>query len=240
MFRAVFTCGVLLYASNRGTACHPEAPYPYGGAGQTCNHFPRPHQVWPTTRRHGAAESLRRLWRWIHSPGPSGLCPPPHLWREDFSAALQALQLDTFGFRPYFLRRGGATFWFNKHGSLDRPLLHERWAGAKTARLYINDGLATLADLRLPESSLRPFTTVYYNALNHSLPPLERPHQVRRAGGRGKGVCWAFRGLGLWWFECVLVVRSGGSCGRMPPEKLCKELGRPAFLGLAEKLGGLH
>ena len=40
----------------------------------------------------------------------------------------KALKLSAFNFRPYSLRRGGATFWFNHHGSMDRLLLQGRWA----------------------------------------------------------------------------------------------------------------
>eukprot|EP00435_Cladocopium_sp_Y103_P014453 s1737_g3.t1 len=106
-------------------------------------------------KRVGAAESvtvtvsdvIRRLTQWKRSTAPgSTLTPPPHTWRKSFAAALTALGLDEWEFRPYSLRRGGATFWFSQHGSLDRILLQGRWMAAKTARTYLNEGLAVLTE----------------------------------------------------------------------------------------------
>ena len=63
---------------------------------------------------------------------------------------INALGFQQFGFRPYSLRRGGATFWLQQHGSFDKLLMQGRWASQKTARIYINEELALLADLKLP------------------------------------------------------------------------------------------
>ena len=80
------------------------------------------------------------------------------------SEALQSLSLEQWEFRPYSLRRGGATFWFNRHGSLDRILLQGRWMAAKTARTYLNEGLAVLTEINIPNRNLLPFHTVYKNS----------------------------------------------------------------------------
>ena len=130
-------------------------------------------------KRSGAAESVtvavtevvRRLAQWKKAtPAGSLLCPSPQVWRKSFSEALEALSLDSWEFRPYSLRRGGATFWFSKHGSLDRILLQGRWMAARTARTYLNEGPAVLAEMQLPIKSLRPFHLVYTNAIKSSLP----------------------------------------------------------------------
>ena len=130
-------------------------------------------------KRTGAAESVtvsvkevvRRLAHWKrNTPSGSMLCPAPHTWRKQFSKALTALSLDHWEFRPYSLRRGGATFWFSKHGSLDKILLQGRWMAARTARTYLNEGLAVLAEMNLQGASLKPFHTVYKNSLTASLP----------------------------------------------------------------------
>ena len=84
-------------------------------------------------KRAGASESvtisvacaLQWLWAWKHtSPTHSPLTPKPHQWRKTFSEfeCIKALNLEEFEFRPYSLRRGGATFWFGRRGSLDRML----------------------------------------------------------------------------------------------------------------------
>ena len=152
-------------------------------------------------KRQGAAESIaipvadvvRRLRFWkAHSS--KRLASNPGTWRKKFSEAISELGLTDFEFRPYSRRRGGATFWFTKHGSLDRLLIQGRWQVPKSARIYINSGLATLAEMTLPMKKLRGFLAVYRASLQQSLPSLELPRKTRRSGGRGKSVknffCW--------------------------------------------------
>ena len=142
-------------------------------------------------KRTGAAESvtltaavaLKWLWHWKCQNGPrTSLCPSASVWRTMFKRCLSL-----FEFRPYSLRRGGSTFWFSKHGSLDRLLIAGRWQAARTARIYINEGLSVLAELHLPHKSLLPFSRVFHS---QSTPP-EASHlsarTKRRKGGRGKG-----------------------------------------------------
>ena len=145
-------------------------------------------------RRHGAAESvtitersvIAVLWLWKQSVGPhTFLTAKPHAWRQMFSECLTALRLDQWSFRPYSLRRGGATFLFTKCGSLDRVLLAGRWTAIKTAKIYLNSGLAMLADIQIPRALLSPFHTVFSKWLS-TLPSLEHTPFGRRSGGRGK------------------------------------------------------
>lgn len=84
------------------------------------------------------------------------------------------LGLESFQFRPLFnsLGRGGATFWFAKHGSFDRLLVRGRWQAPRTARIYINSGLAALAEMKVPASKLRGFQPIYKRALEQDLPIL--------------------------------------------------------------------
>ena len=148
-------------------------------------------------KRQGAAESvtitelqvLRWLWWWKQSSSKHAfLTVKPHQWRQLFNECLNALKLSHWDFRPYSLRRGGATFYFIKTGSLDRVLLMGRWTAIKTAKIYLNSGLAMLAELQIPPSLLSPFHTVYQNT-DPSRPKLEpAPPKGRRGGGRGKRV----------------------------------------------------
>ena len=56
---------------------------------------------------------------------------------------------DQYRFKPCSFRRGGATHYFRVCGDLCRVVLKRRWQSQKTARLSINDGLATLAEMQL-------------------------------------------------------------------------------------------
>ena len=125
-------------------------------------------------KRHGAAESvvigydmvvkLIKQWKAIASP-QTPLAISASQWRALFNQALGALKLEIWGFRPYSLRRGGATWWFGRHQSMDRILIQGRWSAPKTAKIYLNEGLAVLAEMQLGPShpSLLPFLHVFNN-----------------------------------------------------------------------------
>lgn len=49
----------------------------------------------------------------------------------------------------YSLRRGGATWDFLLHQSMERTLLRGRWTSSSTARIYLQDTVATVANLTL-------------------------------------------------------------------------------------------
>ena len=146
-------------------------------------------------KRQGAAESvtlhlfdaIRRLAVWVQdSQGPLLLCTSAAHWRTQFSRTIEALGFSHLEFRPYSLRRGGATFYFRQHGSFDKLLLHGRWQSTKTARIYVNEGLAILAELSPSWTAFaRNLRSQYLNSLTKPLPQLE-PMPKGRAGGFGK------------------------------------------------------
>ena len=72
------------------------------------------------------------------------------LWHK----CLKALGLEELGFRPYSLRRGGATAYYRACRSMENTIERGRWANYKVARIYINDGLAKEVELRLPTEIL--------------------------------------------------------------------------------------
>ena len=149
-------------------------------------------------KRVGAAESVvlghdtivKPLIRWMKAvPQVTPLTPSPAKWRKLFNQAISALHLDSFNFRPYSLRRGGATWWFMRHHSLDWLLLQGRWHAVKTARTYLNEGLSVLAEMKLPANDPRiaPFIPVFHSKiLKASAFTLEPPPKNGgRSGGRG-------------------------------------------------------
>ena len=59
---------------------------------------------------------------------------------------------------------------------------------ARTARTYLNEGLAVLTEINIPPQRLKAFHTVYTNAVRTTLPswkPKAWAFSVRRDGGRG-------------------------------------------------------
>ena len=60
---------------------------------------------------------------------------------------MPTLGLDHCKSQPYSIRRGGATYGFFLHGSLDTTLVRGCWGSAKTGRTYIqvaNEAMARL------------------------------------------------------------------------------------------------
>ena len=111
-----------------------------------------------TSQRTGAQDSVtirvqevcERLRKWKASvPSRTPLVPmSDYLFRKAFDQGLEALGLSSGGFRPYSLRRGGATTYFTKHPSMDWLRLMGRWSSDRTVRVYVNDGLARLAEMQ--------------------------------------------------------------------------------------------
>jgi len=61
-------------------------------------------------------------------------------FRKTFSSICRILCLDDFSFRPYSLRRGGATLRFQRFMSMSSTCVRGRWGQERTARLYIKVG----------------------------------------------------------------------------------------------------
>ena len=151
-------------------------------------------------KRQGAAESvvlghaptvaLMKKWKKLASSAQA-LTPSPAKWRKLFNEGLSALGISDMGFRPYSLRRGGATFWFSKHQNFDRLLVQGRWMTQKCARIYVNEGLAMLASMNLPvtDQRIKPFLRIYHHTSQSlNFQALEPPTSGSSGGvGRKKG-----------------------------------------------------
>ena len=91
---------------------------------------------------------------------PHYLYPTSPIWphsaasfRKIFNECVETFQLTKLDYKPYSLRRGGATHDYMKQGVLEPILLRGRWHSLAVARLYLEDGLAQLPSLCLPEST---------------------------------------------------------------------------------------
>ena len=82
-------------------------------------------------------------------PGQSILDMPAARARNILRELLMFFELDSEAFNFYSLRRGGATAYFFKSGSMEKTLAKGRWESASTARIYIQDAAAQAAELAL-------------------------------------------------------------------------------------------
>ena len=83
------------------------------------------------------------------------LAGTPAQFRQLFDLAAREVGLEGLQLKPYSLRRGGATHDMAAHGDLARAIHRGRWSDARTARIYINDGLALLAQQVLGPAVVR-------------------------------------------------------------------------------------
>ncbi len=76
-------------------------------------------------------------------------------FRKSFNRCVDQFGLQHLSYKPYSLRRGGATHDYIEKGLLEPILLRGRWHSLAVARLYLEDGLAQLPSLTLPGTTLR-------------------------------------------------------------------------------------
>ena len=69
--------------------------------------------------------------------------------RTFFKRCIAELRLEKLGLTPYSIRRGGASYDFRAHGDINRTVFRGRWDSVRTARIYVVDGTASLAEQQL-------------------------------------------------------------------------------------------
>ena len=74
--------------------------------------------------------------------------PKAHRFYQLFKAGLRWLGVESMGFQPYSVRRGGATSFFRCTRNMEATLDRGRWGSVRVARIYVNDGLAREVELR--------------------------------------------------------------------------------------------
>ena len=96
-------------------------------------------------------------------------------FRNKFAHHLQRFDLTNHKFRPYSLRRGGATHLFQCTGSMESAMLKGRWNCPKVAKIYISDALSYLPGMTFTPRAQRMLKT--WNPLS--------THSMGQEGSRG-------------------------------------------------------
>ena len=79
----------------------------------------------------------------------------PYGFRKWWSEGLAILGMSSEVFKPYSIRRGAASWHLQTVGSLELTIFKGRWCSAATARTYVQEGLARLAQSQLSAHSNR-------------------------------------------------------------------------------------
>ena len=91
-------------------------------------------------------------WWFLQRREPRVLCRPASEYRIIFNALVRECHFEGH-YRPYSLRRGGATHHFLHGASMDRTAERGRWSNLRTARIYINTSLSDRAQQQQSSSS---------------------------------------------------------------------------------------
>ena len=90
---------------------------------------------------------------WNRSPG---------LFRKRFQQLCEIFKLQHFQFRPYSMRRGGATHYFQISQSMEGTLIRGRWESSRVARIYISDALSWLPSLKMSQATASLLQKFYF------------------------------------------------------------------------------
>lgn len=124
---------------------------------------------------------------WQNSVTPNTKLIPwaQHRFRSNFRQALTVAGLTEWGFKPYSLRRGGATDLFLTSRSYSVVQRMGRWSSEKVMRQYIEDSAALLTSIKLKISPKQRELISQWITVSHVEPLFLK--QNRR--GRGKKKC---------------------------------------------------
>ena len=74
-------------------------------------------------------------------------------FRAIFTTLATRVGASSSGLKPYSIRRGGATHHYVSKGRLDQTIERGRWAIKRTAKIYIQDGVALTRDIQLTRTA---------------------------------------------------------------------------------------
>ena len=92
----------------------------------------------------------------------------PDLFCRWWRASISSLGLDPDVWRPYGLRRGGATEHFRQHDNLESTMFKGRWTCTSTARIYLVEAMSLLASAQIDLSS-HVLARLWVSLLRHFL-----------------------------------------------------------------------
>ena len=118
-----------------------------------------------------AADSPAMLW-------PLSLRKFHRTWKQ----LLRCLGFSSTSFSPYGIRRGGATYFFLTCGNIDTTVARGRWANARVARIYIDDGALALAEMRWTQPQKKAVRK-WAKRLHHFYSPLRKVRGKRSING---------------------------------------------------------
>ena len=102
-------------------------------------------------------DALISLLRLITEPKQRGerLVPAPTTFRRRFDTLLRDVGLQDKGYKPYSLRRGGATHTWLVSGNMALTTRRGRWQNQSTCKIYVQEAATLATELTFSPSQMR-------------------------------------------------------------------------------------
>ena len=99
-------------------------------------------------------------------PGDFVYSASAHIYRNKFREYCKSLGLSALKYKPYSLRRGGATHLYKRSANFGVVLERGRWKNLSTVRIYVQQALAAVEETSLSPRQLRVLesATLFYRA----------------------------------------------------------------------------
>ncbi len=128
--------------------------------------------------------TLLRAWKLKAKPEEPLVPMSSSQFRLVFKGALEKLKLTQYNFKPYSLRRGGATdLWFTCR-SYSQISHVGRWSSERTVKVYIQDSIALLTDLNFEITPAQRYFSDYWKEVSNVFNV--EPRHASRNRGRGR------------------------------------------------------
>ena len=126
---------------------------------------------------------LLRMWKSTCDPEAFLVPWTQSRCRSAFSSALITLRLDHYQYKPYSLRRGGATDLWLTCRSYSQVAHTGRWSAERTVKVYIQDSIAFLTELTFQTS---PIHTKFLHHWQEVTRSCVEPRRKSTKRGRGR------------------------------------------------------
>ena len=180
-FHGLLRTAELLQVRNRHIICTDDLVVVYLGVTKMAA---RNASTESTSFRHREVSLMLRAWKAVHPLDRHLINMPASSFRHWFASGLHATGLHTTPYKPYSLRRGGATQAFLETNSYSSVCQRGRWSSERTARINIQDSAALLTEssgsLSVKQQEFQQF---WLRMLGRLEPPSSN---ARRGRGRGR------------------------------------------------------
>lgn len=183
-FKALLRTGELLSLQSKDIVIpqHSHSAVFYLGDTKTA---PRNPHAGTVTCHDARLVTLLKAWQLSAKPEDYLVPWTQSKFRSMWNAAMNDLNLVSHGYKPYSLRRGGATDLYLTTRNYSHITHVGRWTSERTAKIYIRDSIAIITELTFKPTRLHSTLFQQWQAISSLRCVEPRRPSYRRGRGRG-------------------------------------------------------